>query len=98
MENPKKKYPPCFGRLETVFPMGPDGLRHTPDSCFACSDKTECLRAAVRGAEGTKVRGEKIDREYKSGHIGFFSRWSKRKQLHRQLQHPVETGQKGRGE
>lgn len=97
MESLKKKCPPCFGRLETVFPMGPDGLRHTPEPCLACPSKTECLRAAVRGREGTKVRGEKIDRAYESGHIGFLSRWSKRKQLHRQLQHPVKKGQKGRG-
>jgi len=78
-----RKYPACFGNLEKVFPMGKDGLRHTPEDCFPCLHKTDCLRAAIRGKEGLKVHEEHIDRAYESGRIGFMERWSKKKDIHR---------------
>ena len=84
-KNPKKKKTPkCFAQLETVFPMGKDGLRNTPASCLACLHKTECLRAAVQGRDGLKVQEERIDRAYNSGMIGFLERWSKKKAIDRQ--------------
>jgi len=73
--------PDCFGNLESVFPMGPDGLRESPPGCLQCSHKTECLRAAVQGERGATVRREAIDRAYRSGTIGFLERWSRRKLL-----------------
>jgi hypothetical protein len=76
-----KKNRECFGHLETVFPMGEDGLRHTPDICLECPDKTECLRAAIQGVEGLKVREEHLSRAYDSGTIGFFERWARKKEL-----------------
>ena len=48
--------PYCFGRLDTVFPMGADGLRATPESCMVCYCKTECLRQAMAGPDGDQVR------------------------------------------
>jgi hypothetical protein len=39
----------------------------------------------MEGAGGLKIREEMIDRAYKSGRMGFFERWSKRKQLKCQL-------------
>ena len=78
-----KKYPACFGNLEKVFPMGKDGLRHTPEDCFACAHTTDCLRVAIRGKKGLKVHEEHIDRAYESGMIGFMERWSKKKDIHR---------------
>ena len=84
MTSKKNKLPKCFAHLETVFPMGKDGLRITPDSCLACSHKTECLRAAIQGRDGLKVKEERIDRAYNSGMIGFFERWSKKKAIDRQ--------------
>jgi hypothetical protein len=81
MSGRHSKYPKCFGQLETVFPMGEDGLRHTPTKCFACQDKTECLRAAVEGHEGLKVREERIDRAYDAGMMGFLERWSRKKSI-----------------
>jgi len=63
--------------------MGKDGLRHTPEDCFPCLHKTDCLRAAIRGKEGLKVHEEHIDRAYESGRIGFMERWSKKKDIHR---------------
>jgi len=81
----KKKQPPdCFAQLETVFPMGKDGFRNTPETCLACRHKTECLRMAIQGRDGLKVREEQIDRAYNSGMIGFLERWSKKKAIDRQ--------------
>ena len=83
--NRKKNQPPdCFAQLETVFPMGKDGLRNTPETCLACLHKTECLRMAIQGRDGFKVREEQIDRAYNSGMIGFLERWSKKKVIDRQ--------------
>ena len=78
------RIPDCIGCLETVFPLGEDGLRNTPEKCLACCHKTECLRMAIQGRDGLKVREEQIDRAYKSGMIGFFERWSKKKAIDRQ--------------
>ena len=81
----QEEYPYCFGKLETVFPMAEDGLRHTPDSCMVCRYKTECLRAALKRNDGLKVQAEKVDRAYASGMMGFFERWSRKKTLDRQM-------------
>ena len=75
--------PSCFGDLETVFPMGADGLRNTPRQCMICVFKTECLRAAMAADQGVQVREEMVDRAYHSGMIGFFQRWSQKKHYHR---------------
>ena len=84
-KEPNKKFPPCFGELETVFPKGKSGLRNTPETCLACRHKTECLRSAIEGVGGLKVREEIIEREYQSGRINFLERWSKKKALQRKL-------------
>ena len=81
----KKEYPYCFGKLDTVFPMGKDGLRHTPESCMVCLYKTDCLRTALKKNEGLKLQAENVDRAYSSGMMGFFERWSKKKMLDRQM-------------
>jgi len=83
MNRDTKKYPECFANLEKAFPMGKDGLRHAPEDCYACRHKTECLRTAIQGKEGLKVKEERIDRAYNSGRIGFVERWSKKKDIHR---------------
>ena len=77
---PKK---PCFGNLDIVFPMGEDGLRHVPDNCFKCEEKTPCLKTALHGDSGINVKEEKLEREHKSGHVSFLSRWSRKKALSR---------------
>ena len=84
MTNGNPQWPPCFGSLDTVFPMGADGLRCTPDGCMACDCKTECLRAAMGCISGITVREEMVDRAYVSGRMGFWERWSKRKAFDRQ--------------
>ncbi len=83
MTGSKKSPPECFGDLDTVFPLGKDGLRNSPEPCLACPYKVECLRSAVQGRDGLKVREEQIDRAYESGMIGFFERWSKKKAIDR---------------
>jgi hypothetical protein len=74
-------YPDCFGQLDVVFPKGKHGLRNTPQTCMSCSHNTECMRTAMKGAGGLKIREEMLDRAYRSGNIGFFERWSKMKQI-----------------
>ncbi|MBW1888913.1 MAG: hypothetical protein JRF32_05670 [Deltaproteobacteria bacterium] len=77
----KKRLPPCFGDLETVFPEGADGFRHSPEACLQCAGKTECLRSAMQSGQGLRVRETSVDRAYASGMIGFFERWSQKKEL-----------------
>lgn len=79
------EYPYCFGKLDIVFPMGENGLRHTPESCFVCFYKTQCLKTAMKNVDGLKVREECLDRAYSSGMVGFFERWSRKKDLHRRM-------------
>ncbi len=86
------EHPYCFGKLDIVFPMGKDGLRHTPETCFVCFYKTECLRTAMKHHDGLKVREECVDRAYNSGIMSFFERWSRKKELHRKM---TETRKKG---
>jgi len=90
----REERPYCFSKLECVFPMGPDGLRETPEGCRVCYCKTECLRSAMQSADAVQVREEKVDRAYAAGMMGFFERWSRKKALHhkRQANLPPESG------
>lgn len=80
----QKKFPPCFGDLETVFPLGEEGLRQSPESCMPCCYKTQCLRKAMAQRGGITVREEMVDRAYASGVMGFLDRWSRKKALQAQ--------------
>ncbi len=84
----KNKRPECFGQLDTVFPMGEDGLRHSPETCLECLDKTDCLRTGLKGKAGLKVHEEHVDRSYSSGMMGFLERWSKKKAIDRRRNGP----------
>jgi hypothetical protein len=86
MTTAHKGFPPCFGALDIVFPECEDGLRCSPETCLACEHKTECLRVAMKGKEGLKIRGTYLDRAYAAGMVGFLERWSKKKEIHRKLQ------------
>jgi len=77
----KRAAPECFACLETVFPVGSDGLRHTPPECLGCEIKTECLRAAVAGEQGLAVHQERLKRAYQAGNVGFLERWARQKTL-----------------
>jgi hypothetical protein len=77
----KQKRPNCYADMQTVFPEGEDGLRHSPESCLRCALKTDCLRAAMQGGPGLDVREANVDRAYASGMIGFLERWSQKKEL-----------------
>ena len=90
----KEKYPACFGILDSVFPRKENGLRISPADCLACSHKTKCLKSAMQGQDGLKVKDEFIDRAYESKIIGFLERWSKKKDINRRLK---EQGAKDRG-
>ena len=83
-----KKVPGCFGDLDSVFPMTDTGLRETPKKCLEqCSLKTDCLRQAMKGGQAEVVEEEIIERGTRSGAIGFFERWSRKKQVHRKRQY-----------
>ena len=85
-----KNFPACFGELETVFPKSRNGLRNTPEACLVCRHKTECLKSAIDGIGGLKVREEFVDRAYTSGTIGFMERWSKKKDIQRRLEKKIK--------
>ncbi|MFW6236907.1 MAG: hypothetical protein ACOC3F_00790 [Desulfosudaceae bacterium] len=76
-----KSHKPCFGILDRVFPMQPDGLRETPAECLACPDKTACLAQAIHSKDGLQLTEEKVDRAYASGNMGFLERWARRKSI-----------------
>ncbi len=76
-----KPPPECFARLERVFPLGEDGLRHSPPECLQCAVKTDCLRAAVSGGPGVDVHEEQLGRAYHAGQVGFLERWARQKML-----------------
>jgi hypothetical protein len=77
------KRPKCFGQLDIVFPMEEDGLRHSPETCLKCLEKTDCLRTGLEGKAGLEVHEEHVDRSYDSGMIGFAQRWSQKKTIKR---------------
>lgn len=86
MTDPNDNLPACFGKLAIVFPIGEDGLRHTPESCMTCCCyKTECLERAMKGKEGLSVQEEVVDRAYASGMLNFMERWSQKKLLRRKI-------------
>ena len=77
------KRPKCFGQLDILFPLGEDGLRHSPETCLKCLEKTDCLRTGLKGRAGLKVHEEHVDRSYDSGMIGLAQRWSQKKTIKR---------------
>ncbi|MBL0732050.1 MAG: hypothetical protein JJW03_04265 [Desulfosarcina sp.] len=76
------EYPPCFAQLCKVFPQADDGLRKTPETCFACIHKTVCLKKAISGRHGLKLKEELVDRAYEAGRMNFLQRWSRKKALY----------------
>ena len=83
MDDIKKNKPDCYGILDVIFPLKKNGLRETPDHCHLCSFKVDCLKSAVYGDDGFQLKDEIVDREYNSGQISFFQRWSKKKLLYK---------------
>ena len=81
----KGEHRPCFGKLDVVFPIGKNVFRNTPETCLACSCKTECLRSAINRPEGLKVRESAADRAYEAGMMKFIERWSIKKNIHRKI-------------
>ena len=73
----------CFGILESVFPMGKEGLREIIPTCFECAEKKACLQTALKTEEGFQLRSEVLDRSPANGFLGKLRRWSERKELSR---------------
>ncbi len=74
---------PCFGQLDKVFPVGDEGLREVPSTCFDCAEKTPCMKAALASKEGLAFRGEILGRTDAKGLLGRLRRWSRKKELTR---------------
>lgn len=78
----------CFASLDKVFPFGDDGMREVAASCWDCSERVECLRAAVSGDRANQGQGrldeEKAVQADGDGVGGFLRRWSRRKSRHAQ--------------
>ena len=92
VEMPSEK--DCFGVLDRVFPMGGEGLREVDPECLECTERIECLRAALDTREGLAFRGEVIDRSAQKGFVGRLKRWSDKKALHRRMQKRKEEEKK----
>jgi len=80
------KLPDCFGNLDTVFPVGSDGLRSSPPKCMKCPFATSCLKSAMQGPEGLRLQEEKVDQAYSHGLIGRLERWSRKKLIQQQIE------------
>ena len=93
----KEKPPECFGDIETVFPKGESGLRHSPEMCLSCLHKTACLRSAMESTDGLAVKKEMVERAYTSGTMNFFQRWSRKKSLCHKQKEGAKHGQKRSG-
>lgn len=78
--------PECFGQLETVFPMGEEGIRTSPPECMKCPFAKSCLQAAMRGPEGLRLQEERVDQAYECGLIGKLDRWSKKKLIRQEIE------------
>lgn len=76
----------CYGILDKVFPMGESGLREVVPECTECPEKVECLKEALATEEGFEMRAEILERASESGMIGRLRRWSRKKELSRQMQ------------
>ena len=89
IQNPESsiiEHPDCFGQLDTVFPVGEEGLRTSPPECMKCSHAKACLQTAMRGPEGLKLQEEKVDQAYKCGLIGKLERWSRKKLIRQEIE------------
>jgi hypothetical protein len=75
----------CFGKLNQVFPMGPEGLREVTSSCFDCSELKTCLETALSTRQGLALRLEALDRSGPVGIMGRVKHWSERKELVRRM-------------
>ncbi|MCF8061887.1 MAG: hypothetical protein K9M82_05175 [Deltaproteobacteria bacterium] len=73
----------CYGILDRVFPMGEQGLREVPEACFACPERTACMRVAMRTKQGIAMQEDALDRSPASGLRGRILRWSRKKELER---------------
>ena len=79
--------PDCFALLDKVFPMGGDGVRAVPQTCWDCPERVDCLRLAVGTGRGkSTIRDELAQRREKArgGVGGFLARWSRLKNNSRQ--------------
>jgi hypothetical protein len=68
--------------LDEVFPAKAGGLREVPASCWPCTRRVECLKAAVESpGGGRRVAEEQAARDSAAdgGVRGFVRRWSRLK-------------------
>ncbi len=86
--------PACFGVLDAVFPIGPEGLREVAPDCWPCASRVECLRSAASSDYGVRALARERERppaapaepeqtpaaDDPAGKVGeFLRRWSRLK-------------------
>jgi len=71
--------PSCFAQLDTVFPMGAQGLREVSSGCWDCGQRVECLKAAVAGGQGLTEELARREERAVGGVSGFLRRWNRLK-------------------
>ena len=73
----------CYGVLDTVFPMGPEGLREVAENCMKCESVKECLKAASESPDGMEMKVRRMENNPTRGGgvVGFLSRWSELKSM-----------------
>ncbi len=79
--------------MDKVFPLGMEGLRETPPTCFECPHRKACLEKALATREGIALRSEVLERAPVKGLVERVKRWSEKKQLSR-LQEAKGKGRK----
>ena len=99
MNNPELQRPECVGNLDTVFPLGEEGIRTSPPKCMKCPLVKSCIQTAMKGPQGLKLQEARIDQAYEYGLIGTLERWSKKKLIHQQIEAlTARTGSKKKAE
>lgn len=73
--------PECFGDMETVFPLGADGLREVSPGCWECARRIPCLKQAAQAPRAKRdLEEERQQRDDSGGVGGFLRRWSRLKE------------------
>jgi len=80
----------CFGILDSVFPMGDEGLREVVQDCFDCPDRKACLEAALLTKEGLDFKSEILKRAPAEGLVGRIRRWSEKKMLSKLMERNIK--------
>ncbi|GEM_PF-351164 len=81
-----KERPPCFGKLDEVFPVGNEGIREVRERCIRCDYRIQCLKEALNTEEGIRFQEEILKRTPAKTISDWIRRWSEKKLLSKRLE------------